>query len=223
VQQERRAQEIPPSGGIALHALGDAAVDAGSLPLDTPLRALSEFTGDQGHARWAAEASGSAEPTSRDLAFVWRGQTGSSVRRTRSPATSRSGARPASMASTSSTQRVLAPSGEWPTVLEVGDLVFAPGPTCCAKVKEPRNAKAGSGLPARRSPRSQSGPCHCRVGSRRNSWITWQIRTRAPTTQPRHCGRRGRTAAGTGSPASGTRCRWTGASRWRWGRSTTPS
>jgi hypothetical protein len=56
--------------GIALHALGDAGVDAGSLPLDTPLSALGGFTGVQGHARWAAEASGSAEPTIRDLAFV---------------------------------------------------------------------------------------------------------------------------------------------------------
>jgi hypothetical protein len=102
--------------GIALHVLGDAGVDAGSLPLDTPLSALGEFTGVQGNARWAAEASGSAEPTIRDLAIVLEGQTGSSVRRTRSPATSRSGARPASMASTSITQRVLAPSGRWPTV-----------------------------------------------------------------------------------------------------------
>jgi hypothetical protein len=59
--------------GIALHALGDARVDAGSLPLDTPLSALGEFTGVQGHARWAAEASGSAEPTIRDLAFVLGG------------------------------------------------------------------------------------------------------------------------------------------------------
>jgi hypothetical protein len=59
--------------GIALHALGDAGVDAGSLPLDTPLSALGEFTGVQGHARWAAEASGSAEPTIRDLAFVLEG------------------------------------------------------------------------------------------------------------------------------------------------------
>jgi hypothetical protein len=59
--------------GIALHALGDAGVDAGSLPLDTPLSALGEFSGVQGHARWAAEASGSAEPTIRDLAFVLEG------------------------------------------------------------------------------------------------------------------------------------------------------
>ena len=66
-------KKIPPSGGIALHAIGDAGVDAGSLPLDTPLSALGEFTGVQSHARWAAEASGSAEPTVRDLAFVLEG------------------------------------------------------------------------------------------------------------------------------------------------------
>jgi FMN-dependent oxidoreductase (nitrilotriacetate monooxygenase family) len=59
--------------GVALHALGDAGVDAGSLPLDTPISALGEFKGVQGFARWAAESSGSTEPTIRDLAFVLEG------------------------------------------------------------------------------------------------------------------------------------------------------
>jgi long-chain alkane monooxygenase len=59
--------------GVALHALGDAGVDAGHLPLDTPISELGEFTGVQGFARWAAEASGHAEPTIRDLAWVLEG------------------------------------------------------------------------------------------------------------------------------------------------------
>jgi len=59
--------------GVALHALGDAGVDAGGLGLDTPLSALGEFNGVQGFARWAAEASGNAEPTIRDLAWVLEG------------------------------------------------------------------------------------------------------------------------------------------------------
>jgi len=59
--------------GVALHALGDAGVDAGHLPLDTPISQLGEFTGVQGFARWAAEASGNVEPTIRDLAWVLEG------------------------------------------------------------------------------------------------------------------------------------------------------
>lgn len=59
--------------GIALHALGDAGVDAGSVPLDTPLSELGEFTGIQGYRRWAAEASGNSEPTIGDLAWVMEG------------------------------------------------------------------------------------------------------------------------------------------------------
>ncbi|BBY15176.1 LLM class flavin-dependent oxidoreductase [Mycolicibacterium litorale] len=59
--------------GVALHALGDAGVDAGRFPLETPLSELGEFTGVQGFARWAAEASGNAEPTIRDLAWVLEG------------------------------------------------------------------------------------------------------------------------------------------------------
>ncbi len=59
--------------GVALHALGDAGVDAGHLPLDTPISELGEFTGVQGFARWAAEASGNSEPTIRDLAWVLEG------------------------------------------------------------------------------------------------------------------------------------------------------
>ena len=57
--------------GLALHALGDAGVDAGGLPLDTPLSELGEFRGVQGARRWAAEASGHDEPTIRDLATVF--------------------------------------------------------------------------------------------------------------------------------------------------------
>ncbi|OBF52112.1 oxidoreductase [Mycolicibacterium monacense] len=59
--------------GVALHALGDAGVDAGRFPLDTPLSELGEFTGVQGFARWAAESSGHSEPTIRDLAWVLEG------------------------------------------------------------------------------------------------------------------------------------------------------
>ncbi len=59
--------------GIALHALGDAGIDAGSLPLDTPISQLGEFTGIKSFTRWAAEASGNAEPTIRDMAWVLEG------------------------------------------------------------------------------------------------------------------------------------------------------
>lgn len=59
--------------GVALHALGDAGVDAGSVPLDTPISALGEFTGIQSYTRWAAEVSGNADPTIRDLAWVLEG------------------------------------------------------------------------------------------------------------------------------------------------------
>lgn len=59
--------------GIALHALGDAGIDAGSHPLDTPLSELGEFTGVKSYARWAAESSGNDEPTIRDLAWVMEG------------------------------------------------------------------------------------------------------------------------------------------------------
>jgi len=59
--------------GIALHALGDAGVDAGGLSLDTPISELDEFTGVQSFKRWAAEASGNEEPTIRDMAWVLEG------------------------------------------------------------------------------------------------------------------------------------------------------
>ncbi|MFT4042992.1 MAG: NtaA/DmoA family FMN-dependent monooxygenase [Gordonia sp. (in: high G+C Gram-positive bacteria)] len=59
--------------GIALHALGDAGIDAGSFPLDTPISTLGEFKGVQGFQRWAAESSGNNEPTIRDLAWVLEG------------------------------------------------------------------------------------------------------------------------------------------------------
>ena len=59
--------------GIALHALGDAGIDAGSVPLDTPISQLGEFTGVQSFKRWAAEVSGNDEPTIRDMAWVMEG------------------------------------------------------------------------------------------------------------------------------------------------------
>lgn len=59
--------------GIALHALGDAGVDAGRLPLDTPISALGEFTGIKSFIRWASEVSGNADPTIRDMAWVLEG------------------------------------------------------------------------------------------------------------------------------------------------------
>jgi FMN-dependent oxidoreductase (nitrilotriacetate monooxygenase family) len=62
--------------GIALHALGDAGIDAGSLPLDTPISELGEFTGIKSFIRWAAEnsaVSGTSDPTIRDMAWVLEG------------------------------------------------------------------------------------------------------------------------------------------------------
>lgn len=59
--------------GVALHVLGDAGVDPGGRSLDTPLSELGEFKGVRGYARWAAEASGHADPTIRDLAWVMEG------------------------------------------------------------------------------------------------------------------------------------------------------
>ncbi|MFA7514085.1 MAG: NtaA/DmoA family FMN-dependent monooxygenase, partial [Mycolicibacterium vanbaalenii] len=59
--------------GVALHALGDAGIDAGNLPLDTPISALGEFTGIQSFSRWAAEISGNDEPTIRDMAWALEG------------------------------------------------------------------------------------------------------------------------------------------------------
>jgi len=57
--------------GFALHALGDAGLDAGHLPLDTPLSELDEFTGVQSFKRWSAELSGTAEPTIRDMVLSY--------------------------------------------------------------------------------------------------------------------------------------------------------
>ncbi|MCV7376544.1 LLM class flavin-dependent oxidoreductase [Mycolicibacterium arabiense] len=59
--------------GIALHALGDAGVDGGSLSLDTPISELGEFTGIKSFIRWASESSGNDEPTIRDMAWVLEG------------------------------------------------------------------------------------------------------------------------------------------------------
>ncbi|PJK21993.1 NtaA/DmoA family FMN-dependent monooxygenase [Mycolicibacterium goodii] len=59
--------------GVALHALGDAGVDAGHLSLDTPISQLGEFKGVQSFKRWAAEHSGNEDPTIRDMAWVLEG------------------------------------------------------------------------------------------------------------------------------------------------------
>ena len=59
--------------GIALHALGDAGIDAGSLPLDTPISELGEFTGIKSFIRWASEVSGNPDPSIRDMAWVLEG------------------------------------------------------------------------------------------------------------------------------------------------------
>jgi len=59
--------------GIALHALGDAGIDGGSLSLDTPISELGEFTGIKSFIRWASESSGNDEPTIRDMAWVLEG------------------------------------------------------------------------------------------------------------------------------------------------------
>jgi FMN-dependent oxidoreductase (nitrilotriacetate monooxygenase family) len=59
--------------GIALHALGDAGVDGGSLSLDTPISELGEFTGIKSFIRWASESSGNDQPTIRDMAWVLEG------------------------------------------------------------------------------------------------------------------------------------------------------
>jgi long-chain alkane monooxygenase len=64
-EREARMEEQLSVEGVLCHLLGDAGIDAGALPLDTPLSQLGEFRGVQGWARWAGEAS--AEPTIADL------------------------------------------------------------------------------------------------------------------------------------------------------------
>jgi hypothetical protein len=60
-------EELVSLEGVLCHILGDAGIDAGALPLDTPLSDLGEFRGVQGWIRWAGEAAGTAEPTIADL------------------------------------------------------------------------------------------------------------------------------------------------------------
>jgi FMN-dependent oxidoreductase (nitrilotriacetate monooxygenase family) len=65
-EKEARMEELVSLEGVLCHILGDAGIDAGALPLDTPLSDLGEFRGVQGWLRWAGEAS-DAEPTIADL------------------------------------------------------------------------------------------------------------------------------------------------------------
>jgi FMN-dependent oxidoreductase (nitrilotriacetate monooxygenase family) len=66
-EKEARMEELVSLEGVLCHILGDAGIDAGALPLDTPVSELGEFRGVQGWARWAGEAAGTAEPTIADL------------------------------------------------------------------------------------------------------------------------------------------------------------
>lgn len=77
-EAQRKADELDRDldrVGLALHALGDGGVDAGRLPLDTPLSELPEFNGVRGVARWAAEVSGNPDPTVADLGSVYAGSS----------------------------------------------------------------------------------------------------------------------------------------------------
>jgi FMN-dependent oxidoreductase (nitrilotriacetate monooxygenase family) len=65
-EKEARMEELLSVEGVLCHILGDAGIDAGALPLDTPLSDLGEFRGIQGWVRWAAEGA-DAEPTIDDL------------------------------------------------------------------------------------------------------------------------------------------------------------
>jgi FMN-dependent oxidoreductase (nitrilotriacetate monooxygenase family) len=65
--KEARMEELVSLEGVLCHILGDAGIDAGALPLDTPLSDLGEFRGVQGWVRWAGEAAGTSEPTIADL------------------------------------------------------------------------------------------------------------------------------------------------------------
>jgi hypothetical protein len=58
-------EELVSLEGVLSHMLGDAGIDAGALPLDTPLSELGEFRGIQGFKRSADDAS--ADPTIADL------------------------------------------------------------------------------------------------------------------------------------------------------------
>jgi FMN-dependent oxidoreductase (nitrilotriacetate monooxygenase family) len=65
-EKEARMEELLSVEGVLCHILGDAGIDAGALPLDTPLSDLGEFRGIQGWVRWAAEGA-DGEPTIDDL------------------------------------------------------------------------------------------------------------------------------------------------------------
>jgi len=69
--KEARLEEYLSVEGVLCHILGDAGIDAGALPLSTPLSELGEFRGVQGWARWAAEAAGTDDPTVADLGRVF--------------------------------------------------------------------------------------------------------------------------------------------------------
>ena len=64
-EKEAKMEELVSLEGVLCHILGDAGIDAGALPLDTPLSDLGEFRGIQGWARWAGEACGDLRPHHR--------------------------------------------------------------------------------------------------------------------------------------------------------------
>jgi alkanesulfonate monooxygenase SsuD/methylene tetrahydromethanopterin reductase-like flavin-dependent oxidoreductase (luciferase family) len=64
-EKEARIEEQLSVEGVLCHILGDAGIDAGALPLNTPISELGEFRGVQGWLRFASEASD--EPTIADL------------------------------------------------------------------------------------------------------------------------------------------------------------
>ncbi|CAN5840104.1 NtaA/DmoA family FMN-dependent monooxygenase [soil metagenome] len=64
-EREAKMEELVSLEGVLSHMLGDAGIDAGALPLDTPLSELGEFRGIQGFKRAADDAS--ADPTIADL------------------------------------------------------------------------------------------------------------------------------------------------------------
>jgi long-chain alkane monooxygenase len=65
-EKEAQIEELSSIEGVLCHILGDAGIDAGALPLDTPISELGEFRGVQGWLRWAGEAV-DTEPTIADL------------------------------------------------------------------------------------------------------------------------------------------------------------
>jgi FMN-dependent oxidoreductase (nitrilotriacetate monooxygenase family) len=65
-EKEAQIEELSSIEGVLCHILGDAGIDAGALPLDTPISELGEFRGIQGWLRSAEDAAG-GEATIADL------------------------------------------------------------------------------------------------------------------------------------------------------------